>query len=64
MSTLVINTNKKSDLKMILDFLKGLNISPKVYSDDEKEDIVLSEILKNIDRTETVSREEVMAALD
>ena len=63
METLLVTPNNETDLKLIKIFLKGLNISPKTLSDDEKEDFVMGEMMNNIDRTEKVSREDVMSFL-
>ena len=63
METLLVTPNNETDLKLIKIFLKGLNISPKTLSDDEKEDFVMGETMNNIDRTEKVSSEDVMSFL-
>ncbi len=63
METLLVTPNNETDLKLIKIFLKGLNISLKTLSDDEKEDFVMGETMNNIDRTEKVSHEDVMSFL-
>ena len=63
METLLVTPNNETDLKLIKIFLKGLNISPKTLSDDEKEDFVMGETMNNIDRTEKIDANTLMQFL-
>jgi hypothetical protein len=64
MESIVISPKTKDEAKIITDLLKKMNISSKVISDEEKEDLGLLLMMKEADRDEKVSREEVMKKLN
>ncbi|MES2428538.1 MAG: hypothetical protein V4560_16270 [Bacteroidota bacterium] len=63
MESIVINPKTKDDFKLITDLLERMNISSKVITDEEKEDIGLLMMMKEVDRNDKVTREEVMKKL-
>ena len=63
MESIVINPKSKDEAKIITDILEKMNISSKVITDEEKEDMGLLIMMKESDRNEKVSREEVMRKL-
>ncbi|MGF7077930.1 hypothetical protein [Mucilaginibacter sp. UYCu711] len=63
MESIVINPKTKDEAKLITDLLEKMNISSKVISDEEKEDMGLLMMMKEADMTDRVSREEVMKKL-
>jgi hypothetical protein len=64
MESIVINPKTKGEAKIITDLLEKMNISLKVITDEEKEDLGLLMMMKEADRSEKVSREEVMKKLN
>ena len=48
----------------VTDLLEKMNISSKVISDEDKEDMGLLMMMKEVDRSEKVSYEEVMKKLN
>jgi hypothetical protein len=63
MESIVINPKSKDEAKIITDILEKMNISSKVITNEEKEDMGLLMMMKESDRNEKVSREEVMRKL-
>jgi len=61
MSTIVVNPKNPQELQFVSELLKKLGVDAKVISDEEIEDIGLSLLVKDVDRSEVVSEEEVMA---
>lgn len=64
MESIVINLRTKDEVKIVTELLKRMNISSKVITDEEKEDMGLLMMMKETDRNEKVSREEVMKKLN
>lgn len=63
METLIVTIKNKTELQLISDLLKKMRIESKVLSMEEKEDLGLIKMMKEVDRTEKVSREKVMSKL-
>jgi hypothetical protein len=63
MESIVINPKTKDEAKLISDLLEKMNISSKVITDEEKEDLGLLMMMKEVDRNDKVTREEVMKKL-
>lgn len=63
MSTVIIDTKDKSELRLVTDLMKRLGIGTKILSDREKEDLGLSMMMKDVDRTKRVSRDAIMRNL-
>ena len=64
MESIVINPRTKDEAKIVTELLDKMNISSKVITDEEKEDMGLLMMMKEADRYEKVSREEVMKKLN
>lgn len=63
MESIVVNPKTREEAKLIMDLLEKMNISSNVISDEEKEDLGLGMMMKEVDRTDFVSREEIMDKL-
>ncbi|MFT7233944.1 MAG: hypothetical protein ACI8TA_003173 [Cyclobacteriaceae bacterium] len=63
MSSIVINPKNDSELNFILELLQKLGVDSKVLTDEELEDLGLSILMKEVDRSEVVSEEEIMSKL-
>lgn len=64
MESIVINPRTKIEAKIITDLLEKMNISSKIITDEEKEDLGLLMMMKETDRNEKVSRDEVIKKLN
>jgi hypothetical protein len=64
MESIVITPKNKDEAKIITDLLAKMNINSKVISDEEKEDIGLLLMMKEADRNEKVSRDEIIKKLN
>ena len=64
MSSIVINPKSSKELKFISELLKKLGVKSKVLSDEDTEDLGLSLLMKDVDRSDMVSEDEVMAKLN
>lgn len=63
MNTLIVQTKDKSELKLVTDILRKMRISSKVLKIEELEDLGLAKLMKQADRKQTVSREDIMEKL-
>jgi len=63
MKAVVITPKNESELKFISDLLHKLGIGASTMSEEEVEDLGLSKMLKQVDRTKKVSRESIMKKL-
>jgi hypothetical protein len=63
METLLLNSKSTSDLKLLADLAKKLGVSVRYLKDEEIEDIGMLRYLDEVDRTEVVTRDQVMAKL-
>jgi len=63
MESLLVKPKDEAELKLISDLLKKMRISNKLLSQEEQEDLGLTMLLKQTDRTQKVSREDVLAKL-
>ncbi len=63
METLIVKVKDKNEMKLVSDILAKLHISSTTLSDEESEDLGLSKMLKEVNRSEKVSREAVMKKL-
>ncbi|HWZ05176.1 MAG TPA: hypothetical protein VNX40_16275 [Mucilaginibacter sp.] len=64
MESIVISPKTKDEAKLITDLLAKMNISSKVITEEEKEDMGLLAMMKEVDRNEKVTYEEVMKKLN
>ncbi len=63
METLLITTKDQQELNFVTEFLKRMRIKVKKISIEDKEDIGLIKLMEEVDRTQTVSSEEVLSKL-
>ena len=63
MEAILIQPKNKTEFKFLAAMLKKLNVNTKTIDIDEKEDLGLIELMKQADRSQKVSREEVMQKL-
>jgi hypothetical protein len=59
----VITPKNSSELKFISDLLKKLGVGSSTVSQDELEDIGMSKLLRQVDKTKKASRAEIMKKL-
>lgn len=63
MQSLLITPKDEAELELLSALLARLNVTTTIIAEDDKEDIGLSILLQQADRTEHVSRESVFKAL-
>jgi hypothetical protein len=63
MNSLLITPESLDDLKLLQGLLKKLNISTKVITPTEREDLGLSRLMKEAQGSPTVSRASIMKKL-
>lgn len=63
METLLITTKNEQELNFVTEFLKRMRIKVKKISIEEKEDIGLTKLMNEVDRTHKVSNDEVLSKL-
>lgn len=63
MGSIVINPKNDSELNFISELLQKLGVDSKVLTDEELEDLGLSILMKEVDRTKVVSEDEIMSKL-
>ncbi|HEX3384025.1 MAG TPA: hypothetical protein VHS53_02495 [Mucilaginibacter sp.] len=63
MESIVITPKTRDEARIITDMLAKMNISSQIITDEEKEDMGLLLMMKEADRNEKVSREDVMKKL-
>jgi hypothetical protein len=59
----IITPKNEEELDLIKEILRRMNIASAILTDEEKEELGLIEMMKNVDRNEKVSRETVMKSL-
>jgi hypothetical protein len=63
MSTLIINSKNKEDLKIFKELAKRLGLSAKILTEEEREDEALLKLMKKANLTKTVSEKSIMKKL-
>ena len=63
METLIVTVKDKHEMQLVTDMLKKMRINAKKLSDEDREDIGLSKLMKQANRSEKVSRDQVMKSL-
>lgn len=63
MKALVITPKNSNEFKFVSELLKKLGVDSSALSKDELEDIGLSKLMHNVDKTQKVSRSEIMKKL-
>jgi hypothetical protein len=64
MESIIISPKTRDEVKIIHELLDKMNISSKIITDEEKEDIGLPAMMKEVDRNDKVSRDAVMKKLN
>jgi hypothetical protein len=63
MESVLITPKNKSELNLITALLERMNISKKILSDSEKEDLALLKLMLEADRSDLVSEKEIFKIL-
>jgi hypothetical protein len=63
MSSIVINPKNEEELQFVTALLKKLGVASKVLSDEEQEDLGLGLLMKDVDRSDLASEDEVLSKL-
>jgi len=63
MESIIVTPKNQEEFRLLTDLLAKMDISSKVLSEEEKEDIGLGNLLREADLTEKVSREEIFLRL-
>ncbi len=57
METLVVTLKDKQEMQLVTDVLKKMRINAKHLTKEDREDLGLSKLMKQVNRSEKVSRE-------
>jgi hypothetical protein len=63
MKALVVTPKNSNEFKFVTDLLKKLGVGSSTVSKEELEDIGMSKLMQQVDKTKKVSRSEVMKKL-
>jgi hypothetical protein len=63
MESFIVSAKDEAEFIFLSDLFKKMKIKAKVFTDEEKEDFALGEMMSKIDRSKKVSREKIMAKL-
>ena len=63
METLIVTLKDKHEMQLVSEVLKKMRINAKLLTNEEREDIGLSKLMRQANRSEKVSREQVMRSL-
>ena len=63
MSSIVVNPKSQQELKFLSELLKKLGVDSKVLSDEDVEDLGLAVLMKDVDRSDSVSEDDIMKKL-
>jgi hypothetical protein len=63
MESVLITPRDKQELNLIKAILERMNISKKILSDSEKEDLALLKLMLQADRSDLVSEKEIFKIL-
>lgn len=63
MKTLVIRPKSDDEFKFIADLLKKLGVSSSTLTQEELEDIGMSKLMRDVDKSKKASRKEIMKKL-
>ncbi|MFN3847883.1 MAG: hypothetical protein ACK4NY_00570 [Spirosomataceae bacterium] len=63
MTTAILESSSKSDLKLIVEIAKKMGIRSRLLSNEEFSDFILAEKIEDGMKTSSVSRDEIMKAL-
>jgi hypothetical protein len=63
METLIVTVKDKQEMQLVSDILKKMCINAKLLTKEDREDLGLSKLMKQANRSEKVSRDQVMKSL-
>jgi len=63
MDAILLKPKDSQELKLITDLLDKMKVPSKVFTEEEMEDVGLAVLMKENDRTETVTRESIFKKL-
>ncbi|WP_370087865.1 hypothetical protein [Ekhidna sp.] len=63
MDSIVINPKNREELKLIKTLLAKMKVKSKILTEEEMEDLGLSILMRDIDRTDTVSEKDILSKL-
>lgn len=63
MTSIVISPKTEEEYSLMMNILKRMRIKATILSDEEKEDIGLLEMMKEVDMSDTVDEKEAKEAL-
>jgi hypothetical protein len=63
MEVAIVQTEDKADLKLLAEVARKMGIRFKVLTEEQKEDIGMGLLMKEADRSQKVSEEEIMRKL-
>lgn len=63
MENILINPKDKAELELLTQLLGRMNVASKILSEEDQEDLGLSILMKEADRTKKVSKEIIMQTL-
>ena len=64
MESIIISPKTQDEVKIIQELLDKMNISSTIITDEEKEDMGLLAMMKEVDRNDKVSRDAIMKKLN
>ena len=63
MAAIVVETRNRSELKLVRDMLKKMNIPSKLLTETEREDVSFGLLIQEADRSKKSSRERIIKKL-
>lgn len=63
MEAILITPQTKKELQFLKTLLQNLNVKSRIIEEEEKEDLGLALLMKDVDRNEIVSRDSIMKKL-
>lgn len=63
MKALVVTPKNSNEFKFVTDLLKKLGVGSSTVTQDELEDIGMSKLMRQVDKTKKASRTEIMRKL-
>lgn len=64
MESIIISPRTQDEVRIIQELLDKMNISSTIITDEEKEDLGLLAMMKEVDRNDKVSRDAIMKKLN
>ncbi len=63
MKSIIINAKDNEELKLLSSLFEKMKIKYKVLSEEEKEDLGLIELMKEVDRNDNISKDIIIKKL-